>query len=205
MTAVTLTTTYWKPNKGHKQSMSGGLTGEDRKAMNQFLSSVERKAYVIAKLAVNNPDDALELVQEAMYKLVQLYSDKPQQQWTPLFYKILQSRIRDWYRRSSVKNKVMGWFTQRKDEATNDNPIEQVAAAENFDPASQIQTDIANQHLLEALKQLSNRQQQVFLLRAWEGFNVKETAIAMGCSEGSVKTHYSRAIHSLRELMKEWQ
>ncbi len=205
MTAVTLTTTYWKPNKGHKQSMSGGLTGEDRKAMNQFLSSVERKAYVIAKLAVNNPDDALELVQEAMYKLVQLYSDKPQQQWTPLFYKILQSRIRDWYRRSSVKNKVMGWFTQRKDETTNDNPIEQVAAAENFDPASQIQTDIANQHLLEALKQLSNRQQQVFLLRAWEGFNVKETAIAMGCSEGSVKTHYSRAIHSLRELMKEWQ
>jgi len=189
--------------------MSAGLTGEKKKAINDFLCSVERKAYVIAKLAVNNPDDALELVQEAMFKLVQLYSDKPQQQWTPLFYKILQSRIRDWYRRSSVKNRVIGWFKQTQndhfDEKNRPNPIDQVAATENFDPASRLQTDLANQHLLKSLQKLSGRQQQVFILRAWEGFNVKEAAIAMDCSEGSVKTHYSRAIHSLRELMKEWQ
>ena len=184
--------------------MSGGMTGDKRKAMNDFLSTVERKAFVIAKMAVNNPDDALELVQEAMFKLVQLYSDKPQKQWTPLFYKILQSRIRDWYRRSTVKNRVIGWFSQRNNEQAVEDPINQAAAAEHFDPARQVETDNANEKLAVAIKQLSPRQQQAFILRAWEGFNVKETAMAMNCSEGSVKTHYSRAIHSLRKLMKEW-
>ncbi len=204
MTSITASAIDWQQSKGKRQSMSGGLTAEKRKALDNFLASVERKAFVIAKLAVNNPDDALELVQEAMFKLVQLYSGKPETQWTPLFYKILQSRIRDWYRRTKVKNRVIGWFSSSNREQLAEDPIEQTAAAEYFDPAHEVEIDIANEKLLVALKQLSSRQQQVFLLRAWEGFNVKETAIAMSCSEGSVKTHYSRAIHSLREVMKEW-
>ncbi len=203
---VTAITTTWQTGKGEKRTMSSLLAGEKKQAMNDFLASVERRAFVIAKLAVNNPDDALELVQEAMFKLVQLYSDRPQQQWTPLFYKILQSRIRDFYRRSKVKNRVISWFGRTKDEdGYETDVIEQSAAADHFDPARQTETQSGHESLLEALKKLSSRQQQVFLLRAWEGFNVKETAVAMGCSEGSVKTHYSRAIHSLRENMKEWQ
>jgi RNA polymerase sigma-70 factor (ECF subfamily) len=197
-------TANWKPNKGKTITMSGGITGDNKKAMNGFLLSVERKAFVIAKMAVNNPDDALELVQEAMFKLVQLYSDKPQQQWTPLFYKILQSRIRDWYRRTKVKNRVIGWFSPRSNDLIGEDPINQAKAPEHFDPARKVETDSANEKLAIAIKQLSNRQQQAFILRAWEGFNVKETAVAMNCSEGSVKTHYSRAIHSLKEIMKEW-
>ena len=73
--------------------------------MDQFLASVERRAYGIAKMAVGHREEALDIVQDAMLKLVQLYADKPQQEWRCLFFKILQSRIRDWYRRNKVRNR----------------------------------------------------------------------------------------------------
>jgi len=102
-----------------------------------------------------------------------------------LFYRILQSRITDWYRRKAVRKRFMIWLTPRSGADDEEDPLQGVA-------------DIVADALLKGLKGLPLRQQQAFLLRAWEGMDVAETAHAMGCSEGSVKTHYSRAVHSLR-------
>ncbi len=203
---VTIVGENWQQQERSSKSMTHVVSAEKRQIMNDFLASVEKRAFAIAKLAVGNPEDAIELVQESMLKLVQLYSEKPQQQWTPLFYKILQSRIRDWYRRSKVKNRIISWFSGhgQKDDDQYIDPIEQAAAPENMDPAQKVTTELANKQLESALKTLSIRQQQVFLLRAWEGMSVKEAAFAMNCSEGSVKTHYSRAIHALQKIMQEW-
>lgn len=202
---LSLTGENWLIQDSPNKKMAKTATVEQRRIMNDFLASVERRAFVIAKMAVTNPDDALELVQESMLKLVQLYIDKPEQEWSPLFYKILQSKIRDWYRRSKVKNRIFSWFSgsdTNNDEETS--LVERMPDQENTDPGIQADTEFANQHLQQALKTLSLRQQQVFLLRAWEGMSVKEAAFVMKCSEGSVKTHYSRAVNALKLIMQEW-
>ncbi len=188
-----------------KPAMKPSLTSEQRQTLNIFLGSVERKAFVMAKIAVNNPDDALEIVQDTMLKLTQLYSHKPSEEWPPLFHRILQNHIRDWYRHNKIKTRLFGWLGGKKykDEESLD-PIEQIEAPKHSRPHSAIETAQGNQRLMAALKTLSIRQQQVFILRAWEGMDVKESAFAMNCSTGSVKTHYSRAIHSLREKLQEW-
>ncbi len=203
---VTITAENWPQRAKAAKTMTQVVSGEKRQIMNDFLASVERRAFAIAKIAVTNPDDALELVQESMLKLVQLYSNKPREQWTPLFYKILQSRIRDWYRRNKVKNRIFSWFKgnhQQEDDYYGD-PVEQTAAPASVEPTQLVSTELANKQLECALKTLSIRQQQCFLLRAWEGMSVKEAAFVMKCSEGSVKTHYSRAVHALKILMQDW-
>jgi len=202
---ISITRDDWQIQDSSKNKMADTASAEKRRIMNDFLMSVERRAFAIAQMAVTNPDDALELVQESMLKLVQLYINKPQEQWTPLFYKILQSRIRDWYRRSKVKNRIFSWFSGSETNDEQDTSVvERMADLENTEPEQKVTSEIANEHLQKALKTLSLRQQQVFLLRAWEGMNVKEAAFVMKCSEGSVKTHYSRALNRLKDLMQEW-
>ncbi len=170
--------------------------------LNQFLKEIEGRAFRIAQIATSNREDALELVQEAMIKLVKNYADKPAEEWAPLFHRILQSKIKDWYRKQNVRNRVMSWFGMDDEEK---DPIQNFPERQAFEPYSQIEAASFTEQLEVALMALPMRQQQAFLLRTWEGLNVKQTATAMGCSEGSVKTHYSRAISHLRQYLEEFQ
>lgn len=156
----------------------------------------------MARIATGNEDDALEIVQDAMLKLAQRYAAREEQEWGPLFHRILQSRIRDWYRRSKVRNQLRIWFGGAEDE---DDPLENQPGRVTDGPLRQLESERFGNDLERALSALPNRQQQVFLLRVWEGMSVDETAAAMGCSAGSVKTHYSRAVHALRKQLEDFQ
>jgi RNA polymerase sigma-70 factor (ECF subfamily) len=158
----------------------------------------------MAYLATGHREDALDLVQDAMLKLVQRYAARAEQEWGPLFHQILQSRIRDGYRRSRVRNRWRVWFgNDPGDGADQPDPIQDLADASNPDPMERMAEVHATTAVEAALRQLPLRQQQVFLLRVWEGLDVAATAKAMGCSAGSVKTHYSRAVHSLRISLED--
>jgi RNA polymerase sigma-70 factor, ECF subfamily len=173
------------------------------RALNQFLAGVELKAFKIAQAALRHEDDALDAVQDAMLQLARAYSGRPAQEWKPLFYRILENRIRDMQRRRTVRGRVMAWLPARADDEDDDyDPIAQAASSEP-QPLRRLELDEAVGALDEALKKLPRRQQQAFLLRTLEGLDVAETALAMGCSEGSVKTHYFRALQALRAQLGE--
>jgi len=157
----------------------------------------------MAELATGNRDDALDLVQDAMLGLVRKYGDRSQEEWGALFYRILQSRIRDWYRRGRVRKRLFGWLAHSADTEDAGDPLQVAADPVDNDPAGTLGNRIAIEQLEQALGQLPLRQQQAFLLRSWEGLDTAATALAMGCSEGSVKTHYSRAVHCLRAQLEE--
>lgn len=174
---------------------------EQRRQLDQFLAGVERRALRIAEIAVRDRDEALDLVQDAMIKLARNYATRNRNEWTPLFYRILQNGIRDWHRRRKVRSRVMVWFGRGQ---RGEDEYDPVAAAPDLAaraPAEELQAREALQRLEQALGDLPPRQREAFMLRAFEGLDVAGTAIAMGCSEGSVKTHYSRAIHALREQL----
>ncbi|MDP1931538.1 MAG: RNA polymerase sigma factor [Gammaproteobacteria bacterium] len=171
------------------------------KSLDRFLAQVQGRAYRIAQIATNSSDDALDLVQDAMFKLVEKYATRSEEEWAPLFYSILQSRINDWHRRSSVRNRFRGWLGLGDDEM--EDPLQQVPDEAQRSPEQHVQMGASMEKLQAALQALPRRQQQVFLLRVWEGLDVRETALAMACAEGSVKAHYSRAVHTLREQLGE--
>ena len=156
----------------------------------------------MAELACGNREDALDIVQDAMLDLARKYAHKPAGEWMPLFQRILQSRIRDWYRRQKVRNRWRTWL-RRDDEEADPDPLQNIPDPGGRSPLEQAEQDHDMERLGAALQRLPLRQQQAFLLRVWEGLDVAQTAAAMGCSPGSVKTHYSRAIHSLREVLGE--
>ena len=183
-------------------------TLDNRQALNQFLAGVEKRAFRMADLATGDPDHAMDIVQDAMMALVKNYSHKDEAEWGPLFHRILQSKIRDWYRRSRTRNAVFGWLhTSNYDDNDNNaaDPIQQAADKNALSPDNSADNEQLMDVTLKAIRQLPLRQQQAFLLRAWEGFDVKETAKAMGCSQGSVKTHYSRASKSLKQTLEAYQ
>jgi RNA polymerase sigma-70 factor (ECF subfamily) len=172
-------------------------------ALGRFLADVEQRAYRIARMAVRNDADALDIVQDAMLQLARRYGHGRSEEWAPLFYRILQNRIRDHQRRRKVRERLFAWLPglQSRDEL-HDDPIDQ-AATPAKSAAETIMEDEAMRALEEALAQLPARQREAFMLRNFEGLDVAATAAAMGCSEGSVKTHYSRAVHTLRAMLGE--
>jgi len=172
--------------------------------LERFLKEVERRAFRIAEIALRNTDDALDVVQEAMIQLARSYADRPSDEWRPLFHRILQNRIHDWQRRRRTRSRVIAWWTGGTPDEDDDtpDPIEN-AAANDPAPGQLLENDQAMAALEVAVKRLPARQQQAFLLRNLEGLDVAETAAAMGCSEGSVKTHYFRALQALREQLGE--
>jgi RNA polymerase sigma-70 factor (ECF subfamily) len=188
-------------DKSREQGQSGRTVLEQNRALDKFLASVEKRAYRIARIATSNSEDAFDIVQDAMFKLVEKYAAKPEVEWQALFHRILQSRIRDWYRRNSVRNRFRSWLSSSLED--DEDPLQSVADEAGRSPEQLLQLGEGMQALEQALHNLPLRQQQAFLLRAWEGMDVRETAIAMACAQGSVKTHYSRAIHSLRETLGE--
>ena len=169
------------------------------RALDRFLSDVERRAYRIARIAVRNDDDALDIVQDAMLQLARRYGRRPAEEWRPLFFRILQNRIRDCLRRRKVRTQLMGWWPKSVEDADAD-PLDAIADAGPL-PAQRVATSQAMHALELALAELPARQQEAFMLRNFEGLDVADTALAMRCSEGSVKTHYSRAVHALRERL----
>ena len=168
------------------------------RALDQFLASVEQRAFKIARLGLRDDDDALDAVQDAMMKLVHSYGARPEEEWRPLFYRILTNRVRDLQRRRTVRGRIMAWMPVR--DAEDDEELDPIAQAPSQEagPAKRLELDEAIGVLEMAVADLPARQQQAFLLRNLEGLDVSETASAMGCSEGSVKTHYFRALASLR-------
>jgi RNA polymerase sigma-70 factor (ECF subfamily) len=180
---------------------------DNREALNRFLTSVEKRAFRMAELATSSQDHAMDIVQDAMLSLVKNYGNKSEADWGPLFHRILQSKIRDWYRRSRTRNSVFSWLRSGYDDDEHNayDPIQQSADHVSVAPDSKANNDQLVNLALDAIRQLPLRQQQAFLLRAWEGFNVKETARAMGCSQGSVKTHYSRATKALKQTLKAYE
>lgn len=181
----------------------GSLALKQQNAMNGFLREVERRALRIAELATGNRDDAMEIVQEAMLGLVRRYSDKPDNEWKPLFYRILHSRINDFHRRRAVRQRVLGFLVRPADGDSESDPLDNISGGERQNPLEAVQRDVANEAMMSAIGNLPPRQQQAFLLRTWEGLSVRDTAIAMSCSQGSVKTHYTRAIKALQNALAE--
>jgi RNA polymerase sigma-70 factor (ECF subfamily) len=176
-------------------------TLDSRERLNRFLTEVERRAFQMAKFATGHYDDALDLVQEAMLRFVRHYSGRPRNEWNVLFYRILRSRITDWYRRAFVRRKILAWLGRPENENPED-PLESLPDTGNPNPSEHLLEQEERGYLEKAIRGLPLRQQQAFLLRAWEGMDVKQTAFVMKCSEGSVKTHYSRAVHTLRGLLE---
>ena len=185
---------------GH--AYNGGVALDKSQALDQFLAQVERRAYRMAFIAVGRREDALDMVQDAMTRLVQRYRDRQVSEWGPLFYRILQSIIRDGYRRGKVRNRVMQWLGSSDEEGEHEDPVTHFADPATRTPEQVLQSERTIQVLDAALRELPLRQQQVFLLRQWEGLDVAATAQAMQISEGSVKTHYSRAVQGLREKLE---
>ena len=179
-------------------------TQQETRSLESFLAAVERKAFRIAQIALRHEDDALDAVQEAMLRLVRNYARRPAAEWPPLFYRILENCVRDAQRRRTVRARVMSWlpWTGAEDDEVAD-PLEQAPDPAPL-PEAKAQTDETLQALEAALAALPARQRQAFLLRNFEGFDVATTARAMGCSEGSVKTHYFRALQSLRAQLGEY-
>jgi len=168
------------------------------RALNQFLAGVELKAFKIAQAALRNEDDALDAVQDAMLQLARAYAGRPAEEWKPLFYRILENRIRDMQRRRTVRGRVLAWVPLRGDGDEEEPDLIAQAPSPDPQPVRRLELDEAMGALEKALDALPRRQQQAFLLRTLEGLDVAETATAMGCSQGSVKTHYFRAVQALR-------
>jgi RNA polymerase sigma-70 factor, ECF subfamily len=179
---------------------AGPTDRAETRALERFLFEIERRAYRIARIAVQNDDDALDIVQDSMLQLARRYGQHPSDQWRPLFFRVLQNRIRDCLRRRKVRARLLGWLPVSRDEENAPDPLEQVAD-DRPQPLQHAVTDKAMQVLELALAALPARQQEAFMLRNFEGLDVAQTARAMGCSEGSAKTHYSRAVHSLRDRL----
>lgn len=154
----------------------------------------------MAFYATGNRDEALEIVQDAMCKLVEKYAHKDETEWGPLFTRILQNRIKNAYRKRAITQRWLHFFAGGKEEMAD--PEAHLPPDPHSDPLRESHSSKFVTALESALKALPVRQQQVFLLRAVHGMDVKQTAFAMSCSEGSIKTHYSRAIHKLKDQLE---
>jgi len=171
-------------------------------AFDRFFIAIERKAFRIAWLGLRNDDDALDAVQDSMLQLVRAYAARPQAEWKPLFYRILANRVRDLQRRRSTRGRLFAWWPVGGEAGDGEDPA---SAAPSLEPGPERRLELsqAMASLERFISQLSPKQRQAFLLRNFEDLDVAQTAVAMGCSEGSVKTHYSRAVHTLRARLSE--
>ncbi len=179
------------------------------KELSEFLESVERRAFKQAAYAVRNDESALDIVQDAMIKLSEKYGDKPIDELPMLFQRILQNTILDFFRREKVRNTWVSLFSNlvtRKDGNDDFDILETFESEEGSESSESSADKVERDQILMILdteiQKLPSRQREAFLMRYWEDMDVAETANAMGCSEGSVKTHCSRATHALAKSLK---
>jgi RNA polymerase sigma-70 factor, ECF subfamily len=174
-----------------------------------FLAEVERRAFKQAVFAVRDQHLALDIVQDAMLKLTDKYAARPQAELPLLFQRILQNTIRDFYRRQKVRSLWTTLFSslQAKEDNEEYDPLESIETdglgGKTDTPADRLERSQIARIIGQGLERLPPRQREAFLLRYWEELDVAETAQAMGCSEGSVKTHCSRATHALAAFLKD--
>jgi len=172
--------------------------------LDAFLAQVERRAFRMAEMQLRHREDAMDAVQDAMLRLVRHYRDKPATEWAPLFWGILRRRVVDLQRRRKVRSIVVGWLGGGHDRDGDELPAWE-PADEGPGPLDRLHDMQSYADMAAALNALPRRQREAFMLRMLEGLDGKETAQAMGCSEGSVKTHLSRAMHTLRDQLENWR
>ena len=177
------------------------LSASQRLRLDGFLAENESQAYKMAFALTHHRDDALELVQDSMLKLVQKYRHKPPEEWRLLLFRILQNCIRDFHRKQGLRKFVQMFVPGNS--GTNHDCKEQCLPSTDPTPAAALQQIATLETIQAALESLPLRQQQTFLLRAWLEFNTQETAFALSISEGSVKTHYNRARQRLQNILGE--
>lgn len=179
-----------------------------RNELSEFLAAVERRAFKQAQFAVRNEETALDIVQDAMLKLAERYGDRPADELPPLFQRILQNTIKDHYRRQKVRSM---WTTLLSSLGSGDgdeesDPLDTLLVEEGSNASDTPHGQLLQTQVLAIIEQeiakLPLRQRQAFLMRYWEEMDIAETAVAMGCSEGSVKTHCSRATQTLASALK---
>lgn len=171
--------------------------------LDAFLAGIERPAFRSAQIALGNREDALDAVQDAMLRLVRHYGQRPPTEWKPLFWSILRRRITDLRRRRSVRSIMVGWMHGKPGSDSDAPPWE--PADDSPGPGQQLHDRQAMQALTQAVQALPRRQQEAFMLRIMNDLDGAATAAAMGCSEGSVKTHLSRAMAALRPQLEDWR
>lgn len=174
--------------------------------LSDFLAGVERRAFKQTQFAVRDEDAALDIVQEAMIKLATNYADRPPAELPLLFTRILQNATHDHFRRQKVRTTWVTLFSSLTPADEDDaDPLETLEALEGTEQAESAADKVEREQVVaiieEEIARLPARQREAFLLRYWEDFDVAETAAAMGCSEGSVKTHCSRATHALARAL----
>lgn len=170
------------------------------KELSDFLEGIERRAFKQAAYAVRNDESALDIVQDAMIKLAEKYGDKPAEELPLLFQRILRTTMLDFFRREKVRNTWLTLFSSMKTHSDADEDFDILESLEiegSQSCAEQVEREQILNILEAEIQKLPTRQREAFLLRYWEDMDVAETASAMGCSEGSVKTHCSRATHTL--------
>jgi RNA polymerase sigma-70 factor (ECF subfamily) len=179
------------------------------KELSDFLKSVEKRAFKRAVYAVRNDDAALDIVQDAMIRLAEKYADRPAAELPLVFQRILSNATMDWFRREKVRNAVMQNMSdfEGSDEDGEFDLLEMLHVLEDTLGTESAADAVSRAQILQridmAVADLPGRQREAFLLRYWEEFDVAETAAVMGCSEGSVKTHCSRAVAALAKAMRE--
>ena len=178
------------------------------KELSDFLKSVERRAFKRTVYAVRDDDAALDVVQDSMIRLADKYADRPAAELPLLFQRILSNATMDWFRRQKVRNSAlqnMSDFEVGSDDG-NFDLLESLESAEGMLGAESAAETVSRSQILLLIEaqigELPGRQREAFLLRYWEELNVAETASVMGCSEGSVKTHCSRAVHALAKALR---
>jgi RNA polymerase sigma-70 factor (ECF subfamily) len=175
--------------------------------MSEFLEGAEQRAYKQAYFAVRDEEHALDIVQDSMLKLSESYGGKPVSELPMLFQRILQNTIRDFYRRQKVRSMwttLLSSLSPGRGEEDFDplDTLEVEGEANRYNPRDQLEKAQAFEVIEKELNKLPARQRQAFLLRYWEELDVAETANVMGCSQGSVKTHCSRAAHALAAALR---
>jgi RNA polymerase sigma-70 factor (ECF subfamily) len=178
------------------------------KELANFLKSVEKRAFKRTAYAVRDDDAALDIVQDAMIRLAEKYADRPPAELPLVFQRILSNATMDWFRRQKVRNAVMRNMSdfEGSDEDGEFDLLETLETMEGSLGAESAADSVSRDQILQLIEQqvgaLPERQREAFLLRYWEELDVAETASVMGCSEGSVKTHCSRAVHALAKSLR---
>ena len=180
--------------------MSDGASNRQR--LDAFLASVQARALRVAEISTRSRDDALDIVQDAMLHLARSYGTRPAAEWPPLFHRIVENKIRDWQRRQGVRNRLFFWRAAPPGAGEDDElPPPEAPDLSLTDATERLMQEQALVRLKVALAELPERQRQAFTLRVWDGVSTEEAATIMGCSDGSVKTHLSRALTALRNKL----
>ena len=197
--------TYFDARTGAQFSANALATDKE---LSDFLKSIEKRAFKRAVYAVRNDDAALDIVQDAMIRLAEKYADRPAAELPLVFQRILSNATMDWFRREKVRGAVMQNLSDFNSAGGEEDfdLLETLHALEDTLGTESAADAVSRAQILRIIDaqvaELPARQREAFLLRYWEEFDVSETAAVMGCSEGSVKTHCSRAVHALSKALK---